>query len=350
MRRALVCVAFLLALGAGHGRDCFAAGLESRSVDARQVGRYMKLWVIGSEATITLRDPIGRMAQATDSTAWSRIPACSTGVNPPLGLEENGQLAVHGGFFVVKEPGVGTWLLQVRRDEAPRFPMDKGPNVGVYAERHSLLDSTDSADERDRAWLALGDSMTWKVEVRSLSAPTDSSWLHLVRADRNRQQSHGSGSTGVRVLTDTTLTFHWTPGVWFMLARVDCDREDGVQAVITDPNGNVLCPLQSRLWGTAVANKCDCIAGSFGPREGTHGASFVSTSTWEPARGLYRIRVKGLAPCRIVVSGGAQFSRQPHWAAADTMSIGPGEECAWTAQWGRVTAGDSSRVTLHRSR
>jgi hypothetical protein len=343
MRRVVACVVLLLPLGTGHGRDCFAARHESRSADARQVGRYMKLWVIGGGEAITLRDPMGRMAQATDSTAWSRIPACSTGANPPLGIEEDGQLAVHGGFFIVKEPLVGTWRLEVRRDTAPRFPMDKGPNVGVYAERHSLSDSTDWADERDRAWLALGESMTWKIEVRPPSTPTDSSWLQLVRADT-------FGSTEVRVLTDTTLTFHWTPGVWFMLARVDCDREDGMDAIITDPSGKVLCPLESSAWGATVANKCDCIAAHFGPREGAHGVSCVSTSAWEPRRGLYRIRVRGLAQCRIVVRGGGQFSRQPHWAAADTMNIGPGEEHAWTAQWGGVTAGDSSRVTLRRSR
>jgi hypothetical protein len=150
------------------------------------------------------------------------------------------------------------------------------------------------------------------------------------------------------VLTDTTLTFHSTPGVWFMLMRVDCDRDDGMEAVITDPDGKVLCPLQSRAWGATVANKCDCFAANFGPRESAHGTSFVSASAWHPRRGLYRIRVKGLAPCRIVVRAGAQFSPRPHWAATDTVSIGPGEERTWSAKWGGVTAGDSSRVTLQR--
>jgi len=148
------------------------------------------------------------------------------------------------------------------------------------------------------------------------------------------------------VLTDTTLAFHWKPGVWFMLLRVDCDREDGFQAVITDPNGKVLCPLQTA--AQQVANKCDCMGFGMGPREGAHGWSFVSASSWNPRRGPYRIQVKGLAPCRVVVSGGAQFSRNPHWGAADTLSIGPGEELVWTANWGDVAAGDSTRVTVRR--
>lgn len=150
------------------------------------------------------------------------------------------------------------------------------------------------------------------------------------------------------VLADTTLAFHWRPGVWFMLMRVDCDREDGMEAVITDPSAKALCPPQSATWGTSVVNKCDCMAFAIGPREGAHGSSFVSASSWNPRQGPYRIQVKGRASCRIVVSGGAQFSRQPHWAAADTVRIGPGEELAWTAKWGGVTAGDSTRVTLER--
>jgi hypothetical protein len=44
------------------------------------------------------------------------------------------------------------------------------------------------------------------------------------------------------------------------------------------------------------------------------------------------------------------FSRQPHWGAADTVSIGPREERAWEARWGGVTIGDSGRVTLQRVR
>jgi hypothetical protein len=121
-----------------------------------------------------------------------------------------------------------------------------------------------------------------------------------------------------------------------------------MQAVITDPNGKILCPLRNTNWGATVANKCDCMAFSMGPREGGNGLSVVDASAWQPRQGLYRIQVKGLAPCRIVVSGGAQFSRNPHWAAADTTSIGLGEELAWTAKWGGVTAGDSTRVTLER--
>jgi len=150
------------------------------------------------------------------------------------------------------------------------------------------------------------------------------------------------------VLTDTTLAFHWKPGVWFMLMRVDCNREDGMEAVITDPNGKVLCPLQSTAWGATVANKCDCMAFTMGPREGAQGSSSVSASSWNPRQGLYRIQVKGLASSRIVVSWGAQFSRQPHWAAGDTASIAPGEELVWMAKWGSVTAGDSTGVTLQR--
>ena len=89
-------------------------------------------------------------------------------------------------------------------------------------------------------------------------------------------------------------------------------------------------------------------ADSLGPREGERGFSFVSASLWHPMLGAYRIRVKGLASSRIVVSGGAQFSRQAHWAAGDTASIGPGEALAWMAKWGSVVAGDSTRVALQR--
>ena len=67
-----------------------------------------------------------------------------------------------------------------------------------------------------------------------------------------------------------------------MLMRVDCDREDGMEAVITDPNGKVLCPLQSTAWGATVADKCDCMAFRMGPREGTQGSCFLSASSWNP--------------------------------------------------------------------
>ena len=69
----------------------------------------------------------------------------------------------------------------------------------------------------------------------------------------------GLGSS--RVLRDTSLAFHRTPGVWFMLLRVDCDREDGMEAEIIDPSGKVLCPLRVGNPGaTMVANRCDCLA------------------------------------------------------------------------------------------
>jgi branched-chain amino acid transport system substrate-binding protein len=35
---------------------------------------------------------------------------------------------------------------------------------------------------------------------------------------------------GTKVSTDTSLAFHATPGVWFMLLRVDCNREGGMDA------------------------------------------------------------------------------------------------------------------------
>ena len=168
---------------------------------------------------------------------------------------------------------------------------------------------------------------------------TQTEWVHKEAPPRHRKRN---------VLADTTLAFHWKPGVWFMLMRVDCDREDGMEAVITDPNGKVLCPLQSTAWGATVADKCDCMAFRMGPREGTQGSCFLSASSWNPRPGLYRIQVKGLASSRIVVTGGAQFSPQPHWAAGDTASIGPGEELKWMVKWGNVTAGDSTRVTLQR--
>jgi hypothetical protein len=102
-------------------------------------------------------------------------------VNPPLRAEENSQIAVRGGFFVVKEPLVGSWQLQVRRDVAPRFSKEKGlSNAGVYAERHSLSDSVHWADERDRAWLGKRQVMTWRVVVEPPAAG-DSAWLHLIR-------------------------------------------------------------------------------------------------------------------------------------------------------------------------
>ena len=43
------------------------------------------------------------------------------------------------------------------------------------------------------------------------------------------------GST--KVLRDTSFGFHPTPGVWLLL-RVDCDREGGMDAEITDQPGN----------------------------------------------------------------------------------------------------------------
>ncbi len=178
MRRFSVTLALLLIVILAIGRDCPAA--KPATVAPRQVGRYMRLWVIGGGETITLRDPFGRSAQATDTTAWSRIPACSTGVNPPLRSGDNMLVKMDGGFFFVKEPLVGSWLLEVRRDAAPRSSTDKGPNVGVYAERHSLSDSNDWADERDHAWLAKGQTMAWHVIVAPPAA-ADSTWLHLTR-------------------------------------------------------------------------------------------------------------------------------------------------------------------------
>src|SRR5262245_20821475 len=97
-----------------------------------------------------------------------------------------------------------------------------------------------------------------------------------------------------KVLRDTSLAFHATPGVWFMLLRVDCDREAGMNAEVTDPSGRILCPLKVGNPGAeVVANRCDCMALSIGPREGSQGTSFVSADSWKPVRGLYQIRVRG---------------------------------------------------------
>lgn len=155
---------------------------------------------------------------------------------------------------------------------------------------------------------------------------------------------------GAKVFTDTTRVFHWTPGVWFMLLRVDCDREDGMEAEIVDPGGNVLCPLKvGNALAVMVTNRCDCMAFGLGPREGSHGSSFVSTSAWNPRRGHYLIRVKGLAPCTIRVSGGAQFSEKVYWGLADTLGLGVGRKYEWTARWGDVAPGDSSRTKVQRA-
>jgi hypothetical protein len=148
--------------------------------DVRQAGLSMTLWVAGGGETITLRDPRGRVAQVTDTTAWSRIPACSAGVNPPT-VDGDGWVNRDGRGFFVKEPIVGTWVLQVHRDAVPRLSIDRGPNVGVYAERGYLSNPNDWARERDQVWLARGEAMTWKVDVRPPSTAADSSWLHLER-------------------------------------------------------------------------------------------------------------------------------------------------------------------------
>ena len=84
------------------------------------------------------------------------------------------------------------------------------------------------------------------------------------------------------------------------------------------------------------------------PPTGGDRITFASTVLLWLARHLRAVEVKGLASSRIVVSGGAQFSRQPHWGAGDTVRIGPGEEFAWMATWGSVRPGDSTRVTLQQ--
>jgi len=158
-------------------------------------------------------------------------------------------------------------------------------------------------------------------------------------------------SESEKVLADTSLTFHWTPGAWFMLLRVDCNRQLGMEAEVTDPSGKVLCPLKAgSTWATQVANRCDCFAFNHGPIEGGGGFAFVSASLWKPSRAPYRIRVRCDATCEIRVSVGAQFSRTPHWGEADTLTIGPGDERVWTARWGNILHGDSSRVSLQRER
>ena len=150
--------------------------------EIRQTGRYLRLSVIGGGETITLKDPLGRVAQATDTAAWSQIPACSTGVNPPArGGDET--ISVYGGFFLATDPLVGRWSLHVRRD-APAGRSEV-PNVGVYAQR-GTSSGTDMAEERDLIRLALGESMAWLVEVLPPSTPADSSWLRLRRDPRGR--------------------------------------------------------------------------------------------------------------------------------------------------------------------
>ncbi len=205
------------------------------------------------------------------------------------------------------------------------FCWRSGRNIGLIALE---------ALHRDRRAMKQNEQLALMPIVKTRA---ETEWVRKASQKRKRN-----------VLTDTTLTFHWKPGVWFMHMRVDCDREDGMEAVISDPKGKALCPLLRATWGTQVANKCDCMALAMGPREGSPGLAFVSTSSWRPKRNPYRIRVKGLAPCRIVVSVGAQYSSNPHWAVPDTVNIGQGEELAWTATWGSATTGDSTRVTLQR--
>ena len=179
VRQVLVglCLGLLLILGRSS---------PPKATEERQAGRYMRLFVYGGGETITLRDPSGRVAEATDTTAWSRIPACSTGVNPPM-RSGDGWVRMDGGFFVANEPLVGTWILQVRRDAPPRLSKDNGPNVAVHAERHELQNSLEWDAERDQAWLARRESITWKVEVKPMSTPADSAWLRLVRVAKKKR-------------------------------------------------------------------------------------------------------------------------------------------------------------------
>ena len=158
-----------------------------------------------------------------------------------------------------------------------------------------------------------------------------------------------TGQAGV--LTDTTLAFHDTPGVWFMLLRVDSETLDGMKAEVIAPSGKNLCPHPGVSDGRSVVEtQCDCWALGMERREGdTDGWSAMSVGTWNPMRGSYRIRVRALLPCKISVSAGAKFSHQPHWAAADTLRVSPGEEYVWTARWGDVAPGDSTRVKLKRA-
>jgi hypothetical protein len=154
---------------------------------------------------------------------------------------------------------------------------------------------------------------------------------------------------GPRVPTEPNLAFHWTPGVWFMLLRADADHQGGIRAEITDPQGKVLCPANSWSPEWQVKNRCDCMAFSLGPREGSNGATAVSISAWRPQRGFYRIKVVGLRSCRVSVMAGAQFSPRPHWGEPDTLSIRAGDEHVWLATWDKLTSRDSCRVTLRRA-
>src|SRR5262245_51164565 len=90
-----------------------------------------------------------------------------------------------------------------------------------------------------------------------------------------------------KVPTDTNLALHWTPGAWFILLSVHCDREAGMEAEIMEPSGKVLCPLSAGNAATAVANKCDCVAYSLGARQNdADGWALVDISSWKPKRGL----------------------------------------------------------------
>ncbi len=179
-------------------------------------------------------------------------------------------------------------------------------------------------------------------------SPSGEAFLWLQANTRGEREEDGAAGA---ILTDTSLAFHSTPGIWFMLMRVDCDQPQGMEAEITDPTGKVICPLRGGNSGaTAVANRCDCLGASIGPREGSiPGSSFLSAACWQPGTGPYRIRVKGLARCRITVSAGAHYSPTPHWGPTDSLTIEPGEEFTWSVWWGNVAAGDSTRATLRRS-
>jgi hypothetical protein len=133
-----------------------------------------------------------------------------------------------------------------------------------------------------------------------------------------------------------------------MLMRVDCNLMTGMEAVISDPDGKVLCPIHDGAWGSAqVKNRCDCMGMAFEPDEGAPGNSFLDAATWHPKKGLYHIRVKGRAPCKIVIGAGAMCSRTPHWTFTDSLNIESGEELVWTAKWGSIGR-DSTRVILQR--
>jgi len=166
---------------------------------------------------------MGRLAQTTDSTAWSHIPGCSAARSWSAAKEAYGARTDGGEFYVVG-PMAGRWTLRVRRDRVPNRADDQTQDVVAICE--GQLWHGNPQDVLPTA-LGRGEAMSWSIDVLPPGTPAGKAWLLLRRVIP-------AGSTVLRVeVVDSTLAGR--VGVPYALVFIGA----GTQKYLTGEDGQV---------------------------------------------------------------------------------------------------------------